>query len=340
MWSSVRYLIRIAGLRRPLLWLRQRYRERTLRVGRTALLEPARREAARLRDADFAKRSSSYRAALGDGSDALLPESAATTVSVFGLTILVPQDARKPDSLSHRIVDQQWLPLDNILRVRKFCKGGIMLDVGANIGTTSIPRVVLGDFESIYAAEADPLNYACLVRNVRANGLAGRVLPDCVAISDHDGVASMRRAALMGNHRLLPSTHPHTSDVLEVPCLTLDSWIRSLAIDVDLVTFVKSDTQGFEWHVLRGARAILGQRHIAWQIEFSPRHLAKSGASASELCDELKTHFTDFIDLGSDAQTPRARPTSEIEGALAYVARLRRNHTDLLLFSSGGRESS
>ena len=105
----------------------------------------------------------------------------------------LPADNSDAGSLAHRIIEQGWLPLDDLATIRQFVVGGIMLDVGANVGTTSIPRVVLGDFPLVYAAEPNTENFECLVGNVLDNQLAGRVLPDRIAISSTTGTARLRR---------------------------------------------------------------------------------------------------------------------------------------------------
>ena len=77
-----------------------------------------------------------------------------------------------------RYLRHQDFPYRAIAQTREAGIGGVMIDIGANIGRMSIPRVVLGDATLAYCLEPDPLNYACLVRNIRDNGLAGLALAD------------------------------------------------------------------------------------------------------------------------------------------------------------------
>ena len=114
-------------------------------------------------------------------------------------------------------------------------------------------------------------------------------------------------------------------------CLTLDSWVKRLGVDIKAVTFVKVDTQGWESHVLEGASALLAQRHIAWQLEFSPRLLARAGVPEHRFFDQLERHFTHFIDLGWRT-TPRSRPIGQARKTLSYVGR---RFTNLLVYSAG-----
>ena len=303
-----------------------------LRVRHTALLAAAPDDVVARRLGEFLQRSHSYALARGAA-----PAVAINRGSVEGLTWCVPADGSAPGGLADRIVREQWLPFHDILSTRELAVGTAMIDIGANIGTTSIPRVALGDFQYVYAAEPDPANYACLVESVRANGLEGRVLPDRVAIGASDAQAVLRRGAQIGTHHLvMAAARPED---MPVTAMRLDSWIAAMGIDVQAVTFVKVDTQGWESEVLAGAPALLAQPHIAWQIEFSPSLLKRSGASPDVLLAQLERHFTHFIDLGGSA-TPRARAVGALRESVAYVERRERRYTNLLLYHRSGAAAS
>jgi len=296
-----------------------------------ALLASGARAAAALRERDFSQHSLSYAAAARERPE---PSAPTRCVTIEGLSWRVPVDAASRGDLSDRIVREGWLPFERILAVRELALGTAMIDIGANVGTTSIPRVVLGDFAYVYAAEPDPANYACLVDNVTSNSLQGFVMPDRVAIGAADGEAILRRKTQIGTHHLT-ATASRPADI-PVQVRTLDSWTAQLGVDLASVTFVKVDTQGWESHVLRGASRLLARKHIAWQIEFSPRLLKQAGSSSSDFLEQVEAHFTHFIDL--DARTtPRARPMSEIREAVASLERRERRYTDLLLYNAGVR---
>ena len=48
--------------------------------------------------------------------------------------------------------------------------GGALIDIGANVGLTSIPHAILGDFHPVIAVEPELRNFMCLEANARANG--------------------------------------------------------------------------------------------------------------------------------------------------------------------------
>ena len=280
-------------------------------------------------DAQFQNLSAAYRDAL---SDAARPRPDLTLTTLQGLTWWVPVPAALRGGARDRFIAKQRFPYRNITQTREFATGPILLDIGANIGRMSIPRVILGDFERAYCAEPDPLNFAALVRNVAANGLRGLVLPEQMAIGATSGRVQLTQSKYPGGHRLLG---PGREDdgAIEVPCLTVDEWCGRFSIEPDLVTYVKVDTQGWEVHVLRGATNLLDRRHIAWQLEVTPHLLTAAGTSANVLYDLCAGRFTHFVDLGKRVEGQRVRPTSELGQALDYL--VDGAATDIVLFNAG-----
>jgi len=281
------------------------------------------------REAAFIARSASYRVSIAAASDAAsrFPDP----VMIDGLSWHVPHGRHDDGGIAKRIAHRQRLPLQEILDARELAVGRIMIDIGANIGTTSIPRVVLGDFACVYALEPDPANYDCLVRNIAGNRLRGLVLPDRVAIGDADGEMAMHVQASGTHHLVTAASDVAEHERITVPCLTLDTWIDRMGIDLSDVAFIKSDTQGWDARVLAGAGGVLARKHIAWQIEVSPAMLQRSGCALPEFYERLQQHFTHFVDLRGDAGA-RGRPVAELPGALAYVERRDKRYTNLLMY--------
>lgn len=280
------------------------------------------------RERSFAEKTAIYRSL----RDRLRREdpTPAHVAEISGLTMWVPDDACTIGSLSARILKGRWLPVDDIARVRRFVVGGTMLDIGANVGTTSIPRLALGDFAVVYAAEPHPANYECLVTNVVRNGLEGRLLPDRVAIASWDGHGRLREASQIGGHHLLLSDRVTDRQAENVTCLTLDSWIRRLGVSPSEITFVKVDVQGWDAHVLMGAPVLRAHRHIAWQMELAPRHMGRSGIDVRLLCALAEATFTHLQQLDAGAEI--ARPITELAALLDRIDS-RGGYTNVLFYS-------
>jgi FkbM family methyltransferase len=268
--------------------------------------------------------SEPYRAIVGHGTDAHASSMHRTTLD--GLTWWIP---RRSAAAEPSGADDQRFPFRGILQTREVATGGVMLDLGANVGRMSIPRVVLGDVTRAYCAEPDPVTYACLARNVIDNGLRGLVLPDQTAIGDRDAVVPLLREGASGNFRVAASGEG--KNTIDVPCCTLDKWVERLQVDLDAVTFIKVDVEGFERRLVAGASRALARRHIAWQMEIKPAGLRAVGDEPAQLYADLQRAFTEFIDLNRRAPGKRVRPISELPDALQYIEPL--GKTDVLLFS-------
>ena len=279
-------------------------------------------------DARFQECSPGYRDAL---AAATTPNPELVKASVQGLVWWVPVQSSITGATRERFIAKQLrFPYRNITQTRELSQGLVMLDIGANTGRMSIPRVILGDMTRAYCAEPDPLNYAALVRNVADNGLRGLVMPDLAAIGSTSGQARLQHAKYGGGHRLVAD--PADVRGLDVASWRLDEWVQRMSIDPLHVAYVKIDTQGWEAHVLRGASDLLAHQHIAWQLEVSPAMLEAAGTPQRELYDICQGRFSHFIDLDKRVEEPRARPTIDLEQALGYLDGKDRQ-TDILLFN-------
>ena len=284
---------------------------------------------ARMRHERFAASAPDYqRAAVVPVADAARP------VTIDGLTWWVPAPSTRSAAAIAKRLAKQSIPYRSIAQARDLAIGGVMLDVGANIGLTSVPRVVLGDFDVVYCAEPEELNYRCLVENVGGNGLDGLVIPERLAISDRVGSVSVCHGHASGSHRVLHE--PATDPAVAVPALTLDAWVERHGIDVEEISFVKLDTQGSEVHALTGASRLLARPHIAWQVEVAPWLLRLAGRSPAALYSLLQDHFTHFMDLSTYVEGPRVRAIADLAQALAYLEREEEAHTDVIVYRAPG----
>jgi FkbM family methyltransferase len=282
--------------------------------------------AARAREEALIAASPAYRAAAGASPSILTTQAAESDAG--GLRWWIPSDQR-----SRERTGEQWLRLRPILQSREVATGGVMLDVGAHVGRLAIPRVLLGDADAVYAAEPDPLNYACLVQNVAVSGVRGYVLPDQVAIGAVTGSGWLHKSRFSSGHRIVatPAADP-PDDLIEVPLTTLDAWVAKLGIDSSTISFVRIDVQGYEREVLSGATALLQCPHIAWQLRIDPELLDNARGELDDLMNVLTGAFTHFIDLHKRASGPRVRPVDDLKDALEYLWTDEAD-TDLLLYS-------
>jgi len=290
---------------------------------------PAMRVEADSREARFKGASAAYAAAL----EQPWPRPGVAAIDIDGIRLWIPLDERQPERVARATA--QDIPLGAILQSREVAIGGLMLDIGANLGRTSLPRALLGDVRAVYGAEADADNYACLVQAVLDNGLRGFVLPDHLAISGVDGTATLRRSQYVGGHRLLPGKHRDDLEVSTVRTRRVDTWVGELGIDPREISFVKVDVQGWEPGVLKGAPALLSLRTAAWQMEVDPHLLRVAGSSVADLVGLAQPHFTHFVDLRADAPGDRHRQIAELGDALGYLPADKSDGTDVIFYNAG-----
>jgi FkbM family methyltransferase len=287
-------------------------------------ISPEDRALADARERRLLDLSTEYRAAI----EATPSTAPMQKIDIEGFDWWVPLDPKVEDRVER--ASRQGFPFRAILQTREVALGGIMLDLGANLGRTSIPRVLLGDVRAVYAAEPFPGNYLALVRNVIEYGLRGFVMPDQVAIGEARGRVDLRVSRFPGGHRLLHNTRRPVESI-SVEVWPVDEWLSRVGVDPAAVTFVKVDTQGSEVRVLRGATSLTSRPHVAWQIEVDPTLLKRAGTPLRDLCALVESRFTHFIDLAGHHRGARAQSTRELRETLSYLSS-GRSKTDLVLY--------
>ena len=287
--------------------------------------------AAHERERRFVEAAEAYRRLLDDEATRT---ARLERLTIDGLEWWVPLDERLPERAAR--TREQGFPYRVLLQTREVAVGGVMLDLGGNIGRTSVTRALLGDVRAVYAAEPEPLNYAALLQNVIAHGMRGIVLPDQVAVGGERGEVRLLRSRFMGGHRVLAAgADERRAQVVAVPCWPVDEWLERIGCDPAAVTFVKVDVQGSEIGILRGATGLLALRQAAWQFEVDPGLLGKAGHTVNELFTAFEAHFTHYIDMNPDRPGDRVSPIDELRERLAYVG-VDRDKTDVIVFAAAG----
>jgi FkbM family methyltransferase len=164
-----------------------------------------------------------------------------------------------------------------------------VLDVGANIGLYAcLAARHAPDGAQIIAFEPVPENLRYLARNLRENGLTGRVQVQPLAVGDRVGeitLFTVEGDVSIGTHSVSAHNASGSSTTLRVPVTTLDAVVARLcAGPVDLL---KVDVEGFEGAVLDGARDLLARHHPTLLVEFIPEHLRNCGHDPADLAKLL-----------------------------------------------------
>lgn len=162
---------------------------------------------------------------------------------------------------------------------------GTLLEVGANMGITSIGMLHTGLMRKAIAIEPEPYNFSLLQRNVRQNGLEDRIICLPYAVADKDGAIQFElNEHNFGDHRVRITTgdglHQESKRrVIEVEAKPIDDLLRKVPTtftgDIGLIWV---DVQGYEAHVFLSGKDLFS-RNIPVVTEIWPYGIRRAGMS-------------------------------------------------------------
>lgn len=156
--------------------------------------------------------------------------------------------------------------------------GDTVVDVGACIGYNScIYSRAVGELGRVFSFEPDSLNYWMLKTNIQLNG-CDNIIGYSFAAGDSSKYVDLYRSQNnAGDHSLGFSKD---REKFWVPMRPLDS-LTGYCCEIN---FLKIDVQGWESHVLRGARSLItNSPNLKMQVEYCPKALKEAGSSKEEL---------------------------------------------------------
>jgi FkbM family methyltransferase len=227
---------------------------------------------------------------------------------------------------------------------RPTVKGVTCVEVGANIGTTTLPVVLRHGAKLCISLEPAPANLTLLKANLAANGVGPdlvRVLP--VAASDSPGTVEFELSSNnSGDHRVRRHKKPAANEpelygerqrqVIAVPAARLDDILAEQNVELSDVGLVWIDTQGHEGHVLAGAPRLLASA-APIIIEYWPYGLRR--AAGLELLHQLmRDSGRRIIDLRDARRFGRLQALSRTELDALAERHPNQQYTDLVLLAA------
>jgi len=166
------------------------------------------------------------------------------------------------------------------------------IDVGANLGyMTSLMAAKVGDGGSVESFEPHPELYAKLMSNAgrwRAKGLECTLSIALMALSSHDGIATLRVPEDFKDNQGLASLERYEEgEGIVVATRRLDAVVK-----MKNIALMKIDVEGHELQVLVGAEALLANHQIR-DILFEEEGIYPTKAS-----DYLEKHGYKIYGLG------------------------------------------
>ena len=146
-----------------------------------------------------------------------------------------------------------------------------MIDVGANIGATSIPLAKHFNDVKFFLFEPHPIVFKDLNDNLKFNKISNAVAMNITITNNFDktlpfyaqkGATNFGLSSFSLNHNI------QDYDVIQVECSSLDA-----IVDNNLnVRVIKIDTQGHELNVLLSAKKIISQHRPIILFEFESEY--------------------------------------------------------------------
>lgn len=134
---------------------------------------------------------------------------------------------------------------ENVYEVKdtRFNRGGVVIDIGANIGTFSVLAAHFG--ATVYAIEPEPHNLEALKRNIELNNMQEKIYPCPYAISDYKGTAVIHDS---GGGASIKDDGAFGAEVEVMP---FDNFF--LLYNINEVDVLKIDVEGSETEIILGA---------------------------------------------------------------------------------------
>ncbi len=167
-------------------------------------------------------------------------------------------------------------------------RGGLMIDVGANVGYFTLVWLANNALNKVLAFEPAPLVIPYLEENLRTNSVGTRVTVLTCAASARDGVARFNSISdsPTGWGRLASPSETVGAVGNDIQTVRLDSVIAK----DERVAFLKIDVEGSESEVLDGALHLLDSRRVEHiYVEVNKPGARSLGHPESRALDILST---------------------------------------------------
>ncbi|MBT4522040.1 MAG: FkbM family methyltransferase [Halieaceae bacterium] len=193
-----------------------------------------------------------------------------------------------------------WEPAETHFICRLLQSGDTFVDIGANIGYfTLIGSRLVGPRGKVIAFEPDRDNFNLLARNCKENHCHNAEIVEA-ALSDRNGEGALYiNEDNRGDHTIYAPRESRRSTAIKL--LSGSDYFHS---QEEKIHFIKMDTQGSEYLVVRGLEETIASNFpgLVMLIEFSPNSLKLAGAGGLQLLELLSGLDSHFYILDSHTQ--------------------------------------
>jgi len=196
--------------------------------------------------------------------------------------------------------------LDSVWDIKQIYAGRqlkTIFDLGAHVGETACSYAENFQCASIHSFEPHPQTFCLLQANVRRFPNVNTLN---VAVGEKEGTVALHVNQFSATNSLLPNVNELKEGAVAaamrpvgkvtISLCSLDSYCRDQ--NVSFIDLLKMDVQGYELHVLRGARRLLAEGRIALiysEVQFEA--LYEGQAYFQDVYAELMRHGIQLVDL-------------------------------------------
>jgi FkbM family methyltransferase len=176
----------------------------------------------------------------------------------------------------------------------------VFVEVGANMGTTTVVALRRHGFATAVALEPSPQNVWLLRLNLVANGLEERVTLLPVAASNRaEEMGLVIGGGNRGGHGVAPagSEHPHLAGT--VRSITLDSLVEDGTVDPATVGLLWSDAAGHDAYAVLGATRLVEAR-VPLIVTVGPRI---DGETRDAFVRLIAPSYSEIVELRKDRRS-------------------------------------
>ena len=208
------------------------------------------------------------------------------------------------EHISKEIFIKGNFEFDKLLKAIKILgskhKKTTLVDVGANIGSISIPALTRSYFSNAILFEPEIRNYRILKANIYLNKLENKMQSNNIALSSRKGekLRLFKHESNRGDNRILNKKNYLKRKTQIVNTDILDNYTKKLNRNNSLIWM---DTQGHEFFIIQGAKKTLKKR-IPLVMEFQPDLMPKNWIKKSNNLFKNYKYFYNLSDIGKNKQ--------------------------------------
>ncbi|MDW8083036.1 MAG: FkbM family methyltransferase [Sulfolobales archaeon] len=159
-----------------------------------------------------------------------------------------------------------------------------VLDIGSHVGYYALIEATFTPCR-VYAVEPNPDSYELLKKNVQINNLQNKISTYNVAMCESEGYVDfiINERPDWSYVKSLPQAkitlRSRDRNVMKIRCVTIDDFCKHE--DVDKLSYIRMDVEGYELNILRGGKSILNNVERLF-IEVHPLNMLRYGYSVED----------------------------------------------------------